>query len=232
MLLLIAQNDEGLSVKEISTGLNISRQVTYHMLHTLTARRVVSRTGQGRYILGLRVGALTQGFQRQIFPGNELAPVVRRVAKETGEVCGASGRWQGAMMNFYIFGGPRDVVLRDGPYEMQHPHGRAAGKLLMAMCGPDERSAFLDKHPLKALTKNTITDRRVFERELDRIRSQGYATEVEESDYGMCSLAVPLDEDMTLPFCIGLTSHTERFTAEMESYVGIMKKVIASQRGW
>jgi DNA-binding IclR family transcriptional regulator len=232
MLLLIAQRDEGVDVKEICSRLNISRQVAYHMLHTLTESRVVSRNGQRRYILGLRVGTLVQGFERQFFPASELAPIVRRVAKETGEISFASGVWEGVMTNFFITAGTYPISVRETPYQMEYPHSRAAGKLLLAMAAKHERDAYLEAFPLKRVTEKTITSRRGLERELQLVRERGYATEIEESALGKCSLAVPLDDEMTLSFCIGLTAPTERFTAELQDYLSVVRSVVASNRGW
>jgi IclR family acetate operon transcriptional repressor len=232
MLLLIAQHDEGLEVKEICDRLDISRQVAYHMLHTLTDRRVVSRNQHGRYIVGLRIATLARGLARQVLPANELAPIARRVAKETGEISFAAGEWEGVMTNFYIIGGTQPISVRDTPYQMEFPHSRAAGKLLLAMAAPHERDAYLAIGPLKRVTERTITSRRVLEQELALVREQKYATEVEESAHDKCSLAVPIDEDMTLPFCIGLTAPTERYTAEFDNYLAIVRQVVASERSW
>src|SRR5687768_16068852 len=85
ILLAIGRSDTGLSANEISEQVGIGRQATYHLLHTLVGAGVVTRDDRNRHLLGLRVGVLVQGFERQLAPSEHLGPVVRQLAYETGE---------------------------------------------------------------------------------------------------------------------------------------------------
>lgn len=59
-------------------------------------------------------------------------------------------------------------------------HTSAPGKALVAHLPDAKRSALLGQLSFERLTPNTVTDRRVFERRLARIRRSGYATDIAE----------------------------------------------------
>lgn len=91
----MAQSDTGLSTKEISERVGIGRQATYHLLHTLAGAGMLTRDDRNRYPLGVRVGTLAEGFTQQLAPSEHLGPIVRELARETGEMAYASGWWSG-----------------------------------------------------------------------------------------------------------------------------------------
>src|SRR6516165_10861528 len=68
ILLEISQSSNGLRVKDISDRLDLSRQVTYHLLHTLQTTGIIRKNESNRYVLGLAAVAIAEGFQRQLAP--------------------------------------------------------------------------------------------------------------------------------------------------------------------
>jgi len=48
ILLAIAQSSEGLKIKEITSTLNLSRQVTYHLIHTLQGTGIIRKNENNR----------------------------------------------------------------------------------------------------------------------------------------------------------------------------------------
>jgi DNA-binding IclR family transcriptional regulator len=105
ILFSVAQSKDGLKAAEVVAATGLPRQACYHLLHTLVATGILTRSGPGKYVLGLRVGTLIEGFKRQLAPPEHLAPVVRRIAEETGETAYASGWWAGEIAVFQQDGG-------------------------------------------------------------------------------------------------------------------------------
>jgi DNA-binding IclR family transcriptional regulator len=66
------------------------------------------------------------------------------------------------------------------------------GKVLLASLNPDQMYAMLDEIELAAYTDRTITDRGALTKELDAIRSRGYALEIEELALGRACIAAPV----------------------------------------
>jgi DNA-binding IclR family transcriptional regulator len=71
------------------------------------------------------------------------------------------------------------------------PHCTALGKILLAY-DYEALERILAKGSLPALTPNTITNPEVLKRELERVRSQGYAMDWEEFHEGTICVAAPV----------------------------------------
>lgn len=88
-------------------------------------------------------------------------------------------------------------------------HATAAGKALLAHLPPEEAAAVLDRTGLPARTPHTHTDRAALVKELAAIRDAGYATDYEEADASICSIAAPvLDADGTPVGAVSVSSLT------------------------
>ena len=71
-------------------------------------------------------------------------------------------------------------------------HASASGKLYIAYMPEAERERLINNISLDQLTEHTITDRQKFRSTIQKVFFQGYATELEEIDMGISSIAVPL----------------------------------------
>jgi len=211
VLLAVARSPRGLTSKEITERLGITRQGAYHLIHTLTSTGFLTRTDDNRYALGLKIGTLAAAFPRHLAPEEHLAPYVRALATTSDETAYAAG-WQGAEIVVLSVARGNNVVQ---PTQVvrgtaEDGHARASGKLLLAYASSDLRDEYLQAHPLRKRTPRTITDSRRLLEELETIRTQGYAIETEEFAEGLCCLAVALDNGAS-PFVIGLSVPASRF---------------------
>lgn len=66
------------------------------------------------------------------------------------------------------------------------------GRMLLSRMSAEALEVWLDRYPLQRMTQNTITDRRQFLEEMERVRSQGYAIIDEELEIGIRSIAAPI----------------------------------------
>jgi IclR family acetate operon transcriptional repressor len=226
ILLAVAQSESGLTTKEISERVGIGRQAVYHLVHTLVGAGMLTRDDRNRYLLGLRVGTLAEGFARQLAPAEHLAPVVRELAHETGETAYAAGWWSGEIMALAVARGKNPVQAAEVPQGyVGNAHARASGKLLLAHAPDAVREAYLDAHKLTRITPTTITSRRRLDSEFEKIREQGYAVDDEEFAAGLCCLAVPLDEGFS-PFALAVSAPRERFLADFDSYLETTRAMV------
>ncbi len=66
------------------------------------------------------------------------------------------------------------------------------GRVLLGGLSDSKLERWLDKYPLRPLTQHTITDRKAFVAEIERVRECGYAVIDEELEIGIRSIAVPI----------------------------------------
>jgi IclR family transcriptional regulator, acetate operon repressor len=224
VLVAVARSPHGLTTKEITDELGISRQGTYHLIHTLVGAGFLARTQDGRYALGLKIGTLAAAFGRHLHPAEHLTPHVRALASASGETSYAAG-WQGAeIVVVSVARGNRPVQAAEVvPGTAEDGATRASGKLLLAYAPRDLVDEYLATHPMRRRTPNTITDRARLDKEFELIREQGYSIDNEEFAEGLMCLAVPVDGGAA-PFVIGLSVPAERFRSDQQGYIDMALK--------
>jgi IclR family acetate operon transcriptional repressor len=219
ILLAIAQSSDGLKIKEITSQLGLSRQVTYHLIHTLQGTGIIRKNENNRYVLGLAAASIAHGFQRQLAPPEHLAPRVRSIVAATGETAYAGGWVDGEIVVLATARGESPVGAAQVPHGYSgYAHARASGKLLLALAEPAVCEAYLAKHTLEARTRRTITDRNELLKEFKRIRTRGYALDEEEFHEGLRCLAVPVG-GLGGRYVLGISVPSERFQENFERYL-------------
>ena len=71
-------------------------------------------------------------------------------------------------------------------------HATSAGKILLAHLTEDEKIQWLEKYPLKRLTKYTHTNAEIFLSLLNQIKADDWCYSAEEHELGVHALAVPI----------------------------------------
>lgn len=225
ILLAVAQSENGLTTKEISEQVGIGKQATYHLLHTLVETGMLIRAEGRRYLLGLRVGMLVEGFGRQLAPSEYLAPIVREVARETGETSYATGWWASEIMALSVARGTNPVRAAEvSQGQFEHAHARASGRLLLALAPPATCQQYLDSHKREKLTANTKTGLAELETEFEKIRDRGYAEDLEEFAPGLCCLAVPLSEAPS-SFALSISVPRDRYLEQRDTYLADLQRL-------
>lgn len=222
ILLAIADSANGLRAKEIMERVGLSRQVTYHLIHTMHGTGIIRKNESNRYVLGLAAVSLAEGFSRQLAPPEHLACRVRSVVATTGETAHAGGWIDGEIVALATARGDAPIGAAQVPHGYSgHAHARAAGKLLLALAAPAVREAYLANHPLEPKTSRTITDREALMKEFEQIRARGYAIDHEEFYEGLQCLAVPV-EGSGGRFVLGISALKERFEKNFDKYLAAL----------
>lgn len=121
------------------------------------------------------------------------------------------------------------------PGVSQPAHAMADGKLLLAYMPASERAYLYEVDGLRSYTQNTIVDPKVLEKELVRIRKQGYAVDNYERFETTRAVAVPVfdldGQPLLAMLCLGeLDSRPredERLAQQMQSLAHEMSEYIA-----
>lgn len=87
----------------------------------------------------------------------------------------------------------------------------AGAKVMLAFSSPKEVENMHQLFTPVAYTSNTITDRKLLEQEIERVRRQGYAVSHEERDEGVSGVAAPIFSGGRLAYCIALGGPSFRF---------------------
>ena len=95
ILLAVADSPNGLRAKEIMDKLGLSRQVTYHLIHTMHGTGIIRKNDNNKYVLGLAAVSIAEGFHRQLAPPEHLGSQgpIHCCRDWRNRLCEWLGRW-------------------------------------------------------------------------------------------------------------------------------------------
>lgn len=176
---------EGVGVSDLSKSIGANRSTVYRILSALRPLGYV-RDGvePGTVRLGFRVVELGEKVLGQIDIRRIAGPHLRELAAITEETC-----------HLAVIDG-LDIVYADKA-ESEHSirlfsapgmrmpiYCTAMGKALLAAMEEDEREAILDQLDLQPRSPNTITDRKLLERDLVETAERGFSLDRGENELG------------------------------------------------
>lgn len=206
--------EEELGVTELAGRLNIAKSTAHYHLNTLYEEGYVVKDGS-KYRLSLRflqIGELT----RSRVPIYDTATKeVEMLADRSQELVILAVEEQGLGVYLHKASGEHAVDI-DAPIgRFAYLHNRAYGKAILAYLDESRVEAILDEHGLTQTSAQTITDRGELFKELEEIRSRGFAINREESIEGIHGVAAPLlDNDDSVLGAISIAGPSKRLQGE------------------
>ena len=181
------------SLTEISQALGLNKTTVFNLAASLVALGFLERgEDQAGYRLGMRNLELGSVVRRRLDISDIARPALLKICAATGETANLALPNMSAAIIIDSFEGRH--ALRSTSYAgAPSPyHSSACGKAILAHFPPAMRKAICDSYPPTAHTPQTITDVALLERQLERVRRQGYATETEENEVGQACIAAPI----------------------------------------
>ena len=224
-------DDDNLSLSELSRRTGVSKASVHRLAHELLEWGMLERAGP-EYRLGLRAFELGSRVPRFRVLRDALRPFMENLHYATKETIHL-GVLDGLEVLYLekIADGPR--VARPSRIAGRLPlHATATGKVLLAY-SPSGLLEEVLARPLERRTPWTIVAPAVLREQVHEVPGLGYATEVEETAIGYCSVAVPLFQRSALLLgALSVTAPT--FRAKTANYVAaltaISRKVTATNQ--
>lgn len=211
-LLWLLQDRPRLTVSEAAAELGTARSTAHRLLSTLGEHGFVAQEPTtrayhpGRALLEIGLGAV-RGLDVRRVARPELELLVERVG-ETVQLVTLQGS-RTLVVDSVECAETLRVSGRTGG--SRPPHTVSAGKVLLAALDPEDVRALLGPEPLERLTEHTIDTYPALGRELDRVRKQGYATNVGEMETAVTAVAVPIEVPRGVrPTAIAVTAPSTR----------------------
>ncbi|ADL07166.1 IclR family transcriptional regulator [Thermosediminibacter oceani] len=190
---VLAEAKGELALGEIATKLGLAKSTVHGLLSTLRDFGYVEQSVfTGKYKLGLRLFELGNIVAHGWDVHSVAAPYIQRLVDELGETVHLVVLDKGEVL--YIDKRESRHSLRIvSQVGMRLPaHCTGVGKVLLASLPPDEVRRIVAAKGLPRFTKNTITDLETLEKELARVRAQGYAIDNEEIMDSLRCVAAPI----------------------------------------
>ncbi|WP_209438480.1 IclR family transcriptional regulator [Natronococcus sp. JC468] len=173
-----------------STGYVVNASGTYELSHAFLS-------------MGSRIKHRNKIYQVSQQPLQDLAD-------ETGELATVVIEEEGECVFLHNVSGEKSIEL--GLYAgLTTPlYSHAAGKAILSQLSVDRVNEIIDRQGLSPVTSETITDRERLLKELETVRSDGYAVDWDQQIEGMGTIGIPIVVDDQVRGSISIACPTER----------------------
>lgn len=217
ILELLAQSPEPVRLRDLSLALSINASTALRFLTTFqNCGYVDQEPDTQRYYLTYKICRLANQVSSHTQLPSITHPYLQRLSEQFEEVLCVSVERDMTMVYVDVASGPEQTLMslqRVGNTSPMHCTGN--GKLLLLNYGPEQLDEMIRRKGLARYTPNTITTREGLERELERIRREGFAYDNEECEIGVRCLACPIyDHTGKVAAGMSVTGPASRMTDE------------------
>jgi IclR family KDG regulon transcriptional repressor len=186
------QNPEW-GVSQVAATLNIPKSSAHELLSTLTKIGLLRQIENGRYRLGWGLFSLSQVLLDTTQFRDEARQMMEQLAAQYQETVHLAVL-DGTMVTYAdkLQGHQAVQVGLTGVGFRLNAHCSAVGKVLLADLPWSEACRILAEQDMTEFTPNTITSITELQKELERVRRQGYAYDLEEAMTDLCCVAAPI----------------------------------------
>jgi IclR family acetate operon transcriptional repressor len=218
----LAQNGS-LTLNEAARRTGIPKSTVFRILATLLHLGVAVRDPQQKaYRLGRMLGELTRDSETTETLRRVALPYMIKLRNDFGETVNL-GQLQHDMV-VYIEVVPSEYALKlsERPGATVWALSSALGRSILAFSPPGMMESLIRGRELPAFTPFTITDPVKLVREFEKVRTQGYAIEVEENASHATCVGVPvLNADGTAIAALSISGPTHRFRPAQDDSIAI-----------
>jgi DNA-binding IclR family transcriptional regulator len=182
---------EELGVTEISALVGLNKSTAFGLINTLRNENFIQADEKtGKLRLGMSLLRLSEHIKQDL--RNICTPYIMKLLHTTKET-----------VNLAVLDGDNAIFIekQESPHVMRisttisRPiplYCTAAGKAILSCLQDVEIEDYLKRVKLKPFTEKTITSKAVLWEQIQHIRTEGYALDNEEMEYGIICIAVPL----------------------------------------
>ncbi|WP_310496118.1 IclR family transcriptional regulator C-terminal domain-containing protein [Sandarakinorhabdus sp.] len=203
-----------MALSEVSVVTGLSPAVARRCLNTLVALGYVAQTGR-RFLLRPEVLSFGSAYLSSMNIEQLAAVPLQGLRDQTGDSASLVVRSGRDILYVCHIPTQRRIRLGAGVGTRYPLHATSMGKVLLAFEGDAAIAAFLAEAPLARMTERTVTDPQAFRDRLRAIAERRYDSALDELDYGIVSVAVPVqDADGKVVAAINCSTSTTRISQD------------------
>jgi IclR family KDG regulon transcriptional repressor len=213
LLEILEQAGQPMNLQELWLKLKWDKATIYRLLTTLEKRGYIHRDPETReYTLGIKIYALYDSLIRNLDLQRICKPVLGILVKNTGQTAHLAVAVGHSIVFIDRQQGSERLSVNTQIGATEPLYCTALGKAFLAFVDKDQITDILPD-PLIPYTPATITNRKKLEKELLRIKNNGYAVDNEEYIEGVRCIASSILNQYGSPVAMmGISGHTSRIS--------------------
>ena len=180
-----------MALHEVAQRIQLSKTSTFRLLRTLESSGCLAAGERGKYSLapGVHSVVSTQTVARLL---RVAVPRLRHLSRQLRETTSLAALFDNRVEVIAVVESPQPLRMSNIVGHILPPHASSLGKAITAYQSDERREKLLRSYGMYRFTERTITDRTDLDRELARVREQGFAADLEESVPDGHCFAVPI----------------------------------------
>jgi IclR family transcriptional regulator, KDG regulon repressor len=179
----VARDREGIALADLSKRVGLHNSTVFHLVKTMVSLGYIRQIKDTkRYRIGRPLFALAAGALDEMEMVSMATPVLQQLSLDSGESSHFAVSMNNAVVVLARTDGPSAFQLTQRIGVVRPAYCTALGKIILAALRPDQLERYVERADLKPLTERTITDPKLFLREIAEVRRAGIAFDDGEFD--------------------------------------------------
>ncbi|MGD0740004.1 MAG: IclR family transcriptional regulator [Terracidiphilus sp.] len=212
---LLGESETPLGLAQVAASLQLHKSTAHRFLMVLERHRMVERTVNGKFRLGLRLFDFGNRAIEQYDLRDRAQPHLRRLVAETEETAHLALLEAARVIYIDKIEPSRSVRMITRIGASNPVHCTSVGKAILAFLPPERATEILKRVRFERMTTRTIATPEALRAELEKTRRRGYAVDDEELEEGLRCIAVPVLDAQRLPVAaVSVSGPSFRVTAQ------------------
>src|SRR4030088_2573781 len=192
LLQLFSQSPRGLTAKQVAEVSRLPVSTVHRFLANLETAGFLNCNGDNVYHLGIACFAIGQSALGQLDIRRVSLPYLRELNQQTRETIHLTVRHGLSAVYVEKLDSPEQLRIHSRIGAAVPLYCTAVGKVMLAYMPEQEREQVLRQLDLKRMTANTVGSLQELQTELQRVRKNGYACDLEEHELHIRCIAAPI----------------------------------------
>lgn len=231
ILNVIAEDDHGMTMTDISQRAGLPMSTTHRLLTTLQHERYVRYDNdQSLWKMGVQAFIIGNAFvqSRDIIATSR--PFMTALMEKSGETTNLAVVDQGECIYLAQVECRQMMRVQAKPGSRVPIHSSAVGKALMAAMPVEKAKKFIQMREFERATDKTVIDQRALCKEIEEVRQNGYARDDEEHCVGLRCVASAIYDEFGEPIAaVSLSGPRARVEDERFPVLGAMVRETAAE---
>lgn len=211
VLELFQQSTRPLALTDVTQETKLPKSSAFRILRTLEVAGYLERIENERFTLTGAATAMANHLVSQVVEAAR--PMMRQLSQEFRETISLAFLFENHIEVVAVIDSPHRVTMGNEVGGLIPPHASSLGKCITAFQEDARRDKLLRSFGLVRFTPNTLVEEMALGKELELVRAQGYAKDLEETTLGGCCLSAPIFGKNGLPVsAISISMPKMRFT--------------------
>jgi IclR family acetate operon transcriptional repressor len=226
VLELLQQSHEPLALTEVSRRVKVPKSSAFRILRTLEIAGYLQRLEGERFSVMPGAGFIQNHMMKQVTDASRTW--MKNLSQEFRETITLAFLFEGHIAVTAVIDSPQRISMGNMLGSLIPPHASSLGKCITTFQPDARREMLLRSFGMVRFTPSTIVEESTLEKEMQLVRAQGYASDIEETTLGGCCLGAPIfGKDGHAVAAISISTPKIRFTNQ-ERLIAAVKDAAAA----